>query len=96
MTRATRSRLGGTAASRRARSNLCPWLDTFRLIKAVPVDPARVCAAFEALATRVIQKRDRCDRMTALQRAVDEKPPRAGSQRMSPKRTMLSVPGDSQ
>jgi hypothetical protein len=31
--------------------------------------------------------------VTALQRAVDEKPPRAGSQRMSPMRTTASIPG---
>jgi hypothetical protein len=51
------------------------------LTKAAPEDPATVCEAFEfeALATR-IQKRDR---VTALQRPVDEKPPRAGSQRVS-------------
>jgi hypothetical protein len=45
----------------------------FTLIKAAPVDPATVCDRFEELATR-IQRRDRCDRVTALQKAVDENP----------------------
>jgi len=44
-----------------------------RLIKAIPVDHDAVAAAFEALAT-AIQRRDDCDRLTALQRAVDENP----------------------
>jgi hypothetical protein len=44
-----------------------------RLIKAIPVDHDAVAAAFEALAT-AIQHRDGCDRVTALQRAVDENP----------------------
>jgi len=47
----------------------------FRLIPAVPIDRNRMAAAFEALATR-IQQRDHCDRVTALQRAVDENPER--------------------
>ena len=45
----------------------------FRLIRASDRDA--VAAAFEALATE-IQARDRCDRVTALQRAVDENPER--------------------
>jgi hypothetical protein len=47
-----------------------PRFNSYKLIKTRPVDP---CAVFEALATR-IQRRDRCDRVTALQRAVDEHP----------------------
>jgi hypothetical protein len=35
-----------------------------------PVAPDDIAASFEALATRV-QRRDRCRRVTALQRAVD-------------------------
>jgi hypothetical protein len=50
-----------------------------RLIKAAPIDPDVVAAAFESVAT-TIQARESCDRVTALQHAVDEKPPRAGSQ----------------
>jgi hypothetical protein len=45
----------------------------YRLIPAEPVDPDDIASSFEALATR-IQKRDGCDRVTALQRAVDENP----------------------
>jgi quinol monooxygenase YgiN len=45
----------------------------FTLIKAVPTDTERVCAAFEALATK-IQRRDGCHRVEALQKAVDEHP----------------------
>jgi hypothetical protein len=44
-----------------------------RLIKATPVDPDVVATAFESVVTK-IQRRDRCDRVTALQRAVDENP----------------------
>jgi hypothetical protein len=46
----------------------------FRLIPAT-VDRDGVADAFEALATK-IQLRDRCDRVTALQRAIDENPDR--------------------
>jgi len=44
-----------------------------RLIKGKPLDRGAVCSAFEALATK-IQRSDGCDRVTALQRAVDENP----------------------
>ena len=47
--------------------------DAYTLIKAAPVDLARVCEAFEALATR-IQCRDDVDRVTALQRTIKENP----------------------
>jgi|HubBroStandDraft_6_1064221.scaffolds.fasta_scaffold1467342_1 hypothetical protein len=47
-----------------------PRFNAYKLIKNRPVDPI---GAFEALATR-IQKRDRCDRVTALQKACDENP----------------------
>ena len=46
---------------------------TFTLIKAPPRDADAVAVAFEALAT-AIQRRDRCARVEALQRAVDEHP----------------------
>lgn len=48
-------------------------VNTFTLIKAPPIDADAICAAFEALAT-AIQRRDRCDRVTALQRAIHEHP----------------------
>jgi hypothetical protein len=38
--------------------------DAYVVIKAIPIDPARVCAAFERLAD-AIQKRDRCHRVEA-------------------------------
>jgi hypothetical protein len=47
--------------------------DRFRLLPATPLDAGRAAAAFERLAD-VIQHRDRCSRVEALQRAVDEKP----------------------
>ena len=47
----------------------------YRLMPAAPVAPDVVAALFEALATR-IQRRGRCHRVTALQRALDEKPDR--------------------
>jgi predicted LPLAT superfamily acyltransferase len=46
-----------------------------RLIPAAPLDRDAVASAFEALATK-IQRRDHVDRVTALQRAVDEHPAR--------------------
>jgi hypothetical protein len=49
--------------------------ERYRLIPAVPVDPDDFASSFEAIATR-IQTRDRCDRVTALQRAIDENPER--------------------
>jgi hypothetical protein len=52
---------------------MCDVATTYRLIKAAPADPAAVLDAFEALATRT-QNRDGCDRVAALQRAVDENP----------------------
>ena len=47
--------------------------DAYTLIKAAPVDLARLCEGFEALVTR-IQCRDDVDRVTALQRAINENP----------------------
>jgi hypothetical protein len=41
------------ARRRVGRVRLIPMSDAFTLIKAAPVDPARVCAAFEAIATRI-------------------------------------------
>jgi hypothetical protein len=49
--------------------------ERYRLIPAAPVAPDDVAASFEALATR-IQRRDRCHRVRALQRTVDEQPAR--------------------
>jgi hypothetical protein len=46
---------------------------SFRLIKAMAIDPDLVIEAFEALATK-IQNRDGCSRVTALQQTIDENP----------------------
>jgi len=45
-----------------------------RLIKATPIDADAVASAFEALATKIQIRDGGCDRVTALQRAVDEHP----------------------
>ena len=47
----------------------------FRLISAAPMNADAVISAFEAHAT-TIQKCHGCDRITALQRVVDENPER--------------------
>jgi hypothetical protein len=53
----------------------CPTLTGFTLIKAVAADPGTVCAAFENLATKML-RRDRYNKVTALQRVVGENPGR--------------------
>jgi hypothetical protein len=63
--------------------------DTFTLIKVGPVDPARVCAAFEALATR-IQNHDRCDRVTGVAAGRQREP--GGHTRSSAARSDAALP----
>jgi len=62
-------------APARAREHVRESSSSFRLIKAAPLDRDAVAAAFEALATK-LQQRDGSDRVTALQRAIDEHPER--------------------